>query len=218
MHPTRPSTSFPLPSLQSALPRHQIFFGTGRKDPNQRGLSRKHLVEGLNESLARLQMDYVDVVFAHRHDAATPMEEVVRGFNYLIETGKTFYWGQFASSELLQVSQADLLLAGTSEWTSAQIEEATGIANRLGLIAPSAEQPHYSALYRDNFEVELKVSRALRGRSGSRLTPRSFLPSSPLSHNSPSSTSTTMDLPFGRLSRVVSLPVSIFLVSRPARR
>ncbi|ORY87404.1 NADP-dependent oxidoreductase domain-containing protein [Leucosporidium creatinivorum] len=115
----------------------KIFFGTGRKDPNQRGLSRKHLVEGLNESLRRLQMDYVDVVFAHRHDAATPMEEVVRGFNHLIETGKTFYWG-------------------TSEWTAAQIEEATGIANRLGLIAPCAEQPHYSALYRDNFEAQLK--------------------------------------------------------------
>lgn len=45
-------------------------------------------------------MSYVDVVFAHRYDAATPMEEVVRGFNYLIETGKTFYWGQSTPLEL----------------------------------------------------------------------------------------------------------------------
>lgn len=61
----------------------KIFFGTGRKDPNQKGLSRKHLVEGIRESLRRLQLDYVDVVFAHRPDVNTPMEEVVRGFNWM---------------------------------------------------------------------------------------------------------------------------------------
>lgn len=72
----------------------KLFFGTGRKDPNQNGLSRKHLVEGMNRSLERLGLDYVDVVFAHRHDASTPMEEIVRGFNHLINTGKTFYWGK----------------------------------------------------------------------------------------------------------------------------
>jgi len=50
-----------------------VFFGTGRKDPNQNGLSRKHIIEGVKASLQRLQMDYVDVVFCHRHDVATPM-------------------------------------------------------------------------------------------------------------------------------------------------
>jgi aryl-alcohol dehydrogenase-like predicted oxidoreductase len=110
-------------------------FGTARKDPNQFGLSRKHIVEGLEDSLARLQMTYVDVVFAHRHDAATPMEEIVRGFNYCIEKGYAFYWG-------------------TSEWSAAQIEEAIAVANRLNLIGPVVEQPHYSLLHRERFEVE----------------------------------------------------------------
>lgn len=66
----------------------QIFFGTGRKELNSRGLSRKHLIEGLNHSLARLQMDYVDVVFAHRPDPTVPMEETVRAFDWLINSGK----------------------------------------------------------------------------------------------------------------------------------
>jgi len=51
------------------------------------------LTEGLNESLKRLQLDYVDVIFAHSYDPETPMEETVRGFNSLIEDGKAFYWG-----------------------------------------------------------------------------------------------------------------------------
>lgn len=58
----------------------KIFFGTGRKEPNTRGLSRKHVVEGLKSSLKRLQLDYVDIVFAHRPDPATPLREVVEGF------------------------------------------------------------------------------------------------------------------------------------------
>ena len=68
----------------------KIFFGCGSKSPNGRGVSRKHLVEGMNDSLQRLQMDYVDVVFAHRPDFGTPMEETVRGFNHLIEKGQAF--------------------------------------------------------------------------------------------------------------------------------
>lgn len=71
----------------------KIFFGTGRKELNSRGLSRKHLVEGLNYSLKRLGLDYVDVVFAHRPDTTVPMEETVRAFDHLVNTGKAFYWG-----------------------------------------------------------------------------------------------------------------------------
>ncbi|KAM0789274.1 hypothetical protein ACM66B_000115 [Microbotryomycetes sp. NB124-2] len=115
----------------------KLFFGTGKKHPNQNGLSRKHLVEGMKASLERLQLDHVDVVFAHRHDAATPMEEIVRGFNYLIDKGYTYYWG-------------------TSEWSATQIEEAKGIAARLGLVGPVAEQAHYSMLHRDRFENEYR--------------------------------------------------------------
>lgn len=114
----------------------KIFFGTGNKDKhNTRGLSRKHIIEGLNESLKRLQLDYVDIVFAHRPDTTTPMEETVRAFNYLIDNGKTFYWG-------------------TSEWTSHQIQQAMEIARRLNMVGPVAEQPHYSMFTRERFEQE----------------------------------------------------------------
>jgi len=113
----------------------KIFFGVRRQGPNDKGLSRKHLVEGLNESLERLGMDYVDIVFAHRPDVTTPMEETVRAFTHLIDTGKAFYWG-------------------TSEWSALQIEEAFAIAEKHHLIAPICEQVQYNAFHRQRFEVE----------------------------------------------------------------
>lgn len=114
----------------------KIFFGTGRKEPNTRGLSRKHIVEGLKSSLERLQLSYVDVVFAHRPDHATPMKEVVEGFTQAIRNlNLAYYWG-------------------TSEWSAAQITEATLIAEKYGLIAPVVEQPQYNAFHRERFEVE----------------------------------------------------------------
>lgn len=61
--------------------------------PNCNGLSRKHLIEGLTNSLKRLNLEYVDIVFAHRFDSEVPMEEICRGFNHLIEKGLAFYWG-----------------------------------------------------------------------------------------------------------------------------
>lgn len=114
----------------------KIFFGTGRREPNTRGLSRKHVVEGLKSSLARLQQPYVDVVFAHRPDYATPMREVVEGFTQVIRNlNLAYYWG-------------------TSEWSAAQVIEATEIAERYNLIAPVVEQPQYNAFHRERFEVE----------------------------------------------------------------
>ncbi|RYP07722.1 hypothetical protein DL764_002341 [Monosporascus ibericus] len=65
----------------------------GDNPVNNRGLSRKHIIEGMAGSLARLGLEYVDVVYAHRPDRQTPMEEVVRAFNHLITTGRAFYWG-----------------------------------------------------------------------------------------------------------------------------
>lgn len=62
----------------------KVFFGTGRKEPNTRGLSRKHVVEGLKSSLKRLDQPYVDIVYAHRPDYATPMKEIVEGFTQVI--------------------------------------------------------------------------------------------------------------------------------------
>lgn len=112
----------------------KIFFGV-REGPNQRGLSRKHVIEGTRESLARLQLEYVDIIFAHRPDVNTPMEEVVRAFNYVIEKGWAFYWG-------------------TSEWSAQQIEEAYSVSARLGLIAPIAEQCQHHMFHRERPEKE----------------------------------------------------------------
>ncbi len=111
----------------------KIFWGgTG---PNDRGLSRKHIQEGVDASLRRLQMDYVDLLFCHRPDPETPIEETVRAMNHAIDQGKAFYWG-------------------TSEWSADQIMEAALVAKREHLIAPSMEQPQYHMLHRDRVERE----------------------------------------------------------------
>jgi len=111
----------------------KIFWGG--PNPNDQGLSRKHIIEGLNASLKRLQVEYVDIVFAHRPDKYTPMEETVRAFNRVIEDGKAFYWG-------------------TSEWSASDIREAHRIADRLDLIHPIVEQPQYNMFHRKRFESE----------------------------------------------------------------
>jgi len=111
----------------------KIFWGG--KGPNNTGLSRKHIIEGTNASLARLQMDYVDLIFCHRPDRFTPIEETVRAMNYLIDQGKAFYWG-------------------TSEWSAQEITEAYGIARREHLIPPLMEQPQYNMFHRERVESE----------------------------------------------------------------
>ncbi|KAJ1306816.1 hypothetical protein OPQ81_007802 [Rhizoctonia solani] len=116
----------------------KIFFGQAdRKGPNDKGLSRKHVIEGMKEILERLRVDYVDIIFAHRPDPTVPMEEVVRAFNHLIDTGKAFYWG-------------------TSEWSARQVEEAHHVAAKLNLIAPIAEQVQYNCFHRQRFESEYR--------------------------------------------------------------
>ncbi|MBL6966224.1 MAG: aldo/keto reductase [Anaerolineales bacterium] len=111
----------------------KIFWGG--QGPNDRGLSRKHIVEGLDAALARLQLDYVDLVFAHRPDLHTPIEETVRAFTHVINQGKAFYWG-------------------TSEWSAQQIMEAYAVARREHLIPPQMEQPQYNMFHRERVEVE----------------------------------------------------------------
>ena len=123
----------------------KVFHGaTPDPEPTARGLSRKHVIEGVRASLKRLQLDYVDVVFAHRRDDSVPMEEVVRAFNWVIDQGWAFYWG-------------------TSEWSAAQIMEACEVADRLGLVAPCCEQPHYNLLHRKRCEHDLKPLIETRG-------------------------------------------------------
>jgi voltage-dependent potassium channel beta subunit len=111
----------------------KIFWG-GR-GPNNNGLSRKHIIEGTHASLQRLQMDYVDLIFCHRPDNRTPIEETVRAMNYVIDQGMAFYWG-------------------TSEWSAVQIMEAHAIARRLNLIPPLMEQPQYNMFHRERVEKE----------------------------------------------------------------
>jgi len=111
----------------------KIFWGG--EGPNQRGLSRKHVVEGVDAARKRLDLDHVDLVFCHRPDVHTPIEETVRAMNHVIDRGWAFYWG-------------------TSEWSADQIREAWRVADRLGLIGPAMEQPQYHMFHRERVEVE----------------------------------------------------------------
>lgn len=107
----------------------------GGKGPNDRGLSRKHVIEGTEAALARLGLDYVDLLFCHRPDPATPIEETVRAMSFLVDRGRAFYWG-------------------TSEWSAEQIMAAHGVARRERLIPPTMEQPQYNMFHRERVERE----------------------------------------------------------------
>lgn len=111
----------------------KIFWGGN--GPNDTGLSRKHLLEGTKNSLKRLQLDYVDLLFCHRPDLETPIEETVLAMDFLVRNGLVLYWG-------------------TSEWSSSQIEAAYDVAEKLGCIKPSMEQPKYNLFFRDHLEKD----------------------------------------------------------------
>jgi voltage-dependent potassium channel beta subunit len=113
----------------------KIFWGG--PGPNESGLSRKHIVEGADASLKRLQMDYVDLIFCHRPDKDTPIEETIRAMSHLIDIGKAFYWG-------------------TSEWSAEEIRDAFHIARRERLVPPTMEQPQYNMFHRDRVEGEYR--------------------------------------------------------------
>lgn len=119
--------------------QHDLVLSTkifwGGDGPNLQGLSRKHIIEGMDASLKRMGVEYVDLVFAHRPDNQTPIEETVRAFNHLINQGKAFYWG-------------------TSEWSAQQIAQAYGFARQEHLIPPLMEQPQYNMFHRDRVEAE----------------------------------------------------------------
>ncbi len=113
----------------------KIFWGGD--GPNDEGLSYKHIVEGANNSLRRLQLEYVDLLLCHRPDPNTPIEETVRAMDLVVRQGKAFYWG-------------------TSEWSAAEIMEADRVARHYHLTPPAVEQPQYHMLHRDRMERELK--------------------------------------------------------------
>jgi len=113
----------------------KVFFGFEENLPNQRGLSRKHIMEGCNAALKRLQVDYIDLYFCHRPDKNTPIAETVFAMNTLIQQGKILYWG-------------------TSEWSAAEIVQAHLEAEKNHLIAPVMEQPQYNLFERQKMENE----------------------------------------------------------------
>jgi voltage-dependent potassium channel beta subunit len=111
----------------------KIFWGGN--GPNDRGLSRKHLLEGTWASLKRLQMDYVDLIYCHRPDPEVPMEEVVLTMDQIVRNGLALYWG-------------------TSEWSAEELERAHQTAKQLNCIPPVVEQPQYNMLVRERVEKE----------------------------------------------------------------
>jgi voltage-dependent potassium channel beta subunit len=112
------------------------FFWGISDGPNEKNtLNRKYLMNAIDGSLKRLQLDYVDLVYAHRPDPHTPIEETVWAFHDMIERGKALYWG-------------------TSEWSAAEIMEAWQIAERHHLRKPVMEQPEYNLFHRSRVERE----------------------------------------------------------------
>ncbi|CAD5118628.1 DgyrCDS7316 [Dimorphilus gyrociliatus] len=108
----------------------------GGKAETEKGLSRKHIIEGLKASLERLQLEYVDIVFANKPDPHTPMEEIVRAFSYIIDKGWAMYWG-------------------TSRWSTMEIMEAYSVARQFNLIPPIAEQAEYHIFQREKVELHM---------------------------------------------------------------
>jgi voltage-dependent potassium channel beta subunit len=112
------------------------FFWGISEGPNERNtLNRKFLMNAIDRSLERLQLDYVDLVFCHRPDPDTPVEETVWAMHDMIERGKALYWG-------------------TSEWPAQAIREAWDIAERHHLRKPVMEQPEYNLFHRARVEKE----------------------------------------------------------------
>lgn len=109
-------------------------FGTG---PNDRMFSRKRIIEAVENCLKRLDLEYVDVLIISRFDLKTPVEEVVRAVNYLINKGKVFYWG-------------------TSQWTADRIKQAHEVCTKINLIKPIIEQTQYNMLEREKIEYEFR--------------------------------------------------------------
>lgn len=106
----------------------KVYWPVGPKGPNDTGLSRKHIMEGINGSLRRLGMDYVDLYQAHRYDHQTPLEETIQAFADVVRSGKALY-------------------IGVSEWSAKQLREGQRLAQAAGFSLVS-NQPQYSALWR----------------------------------------------------------------------
>ena len=119
----------------SYLVTTKIYWGLYDGMNEKNTLNRKRLIEGIKGSLERLQLDYVDVLYCHRPDKTTPIEETAWAMHNIIERGQALYWG-------------------TSEWSAAEIVEAIAIAERHHLHKPVVEQPEYNLFQRKRFSGE----------------------------------------------------------------
>ena len=128
-------------------PRHHLVIATKAyfpmsEDPNDCGLSRKHLTESIDRSLQRLGTDYVDLYQCHRYDEQVPLAETVATMGDLIRRGKILYWG-------------------TSMWTAANLRDACALCDRMGVPRPISEQARYSLLCREVEDEVVPAARAL---------------------------------------------------------
>ena len=113
----------------------KYYWGLHESPNEQNTLNRKYLLEGIDKSLRRLDMDYVDLIYCHRSDSTTTIEETVWAMHNIIEQGKALYWG-------------------TSEWSAGDILSAIQIADRHHLHKPIVEQPVYNLFERERFGPE----------------------------------------------------------------
>ncbi len=115
-------------------------------DVNDRGLSRKHIIESVNKSLKRFNMDYVDIFFCHRFDADVPLDETVRAIDDLVRQGKILYWG-------------------TSMWNAANLNDGHSVVKQVNATRPIVEQPEYNMLDREFVETGLESALRNHGMS-----------------------------------------------------
>lgn len=121
----------------SYLVSTKLYWGLNEGPNEKNTLNRKYLMQGIDGSLRRLGLEFVDLLFCHRPDPDTPMEEVVWAMSDIVASGKALYWG-------------------TSEWSAEEIRQAWEIADRRNLRKPQMEQPQYSLLARDKVENDYR--------------------------------------------------------------
>lgn len=144
----------------------KVYWPVGPKGPNDTGLSRKHIMEGINNSLRRLNMDYVDLYQAHRFDYETPLEETIAAFADVVRAGKALY-------------------IGVSEWNAQQLRDGQALARQAGFSLVS-NQPQYSALWRViepeviPASVELGMSQVVWSPMAQGVLSGKYLPGAPL--------------------------------------
>jgi voltage-dependent potassium channel beta subunit len=119
----------------SYLVSTKLFWGLHRGANQKNTLNRKYLLESFAGSLKRLQLDHVDMLFCHRPDPETPLEETVRTMHEIVSSGRALYWG-------------------TSEWSASDIAAAWALADRFGWHKPQMEQPEYNLTNRYKVEKE----------------------------------------------------------------